>query len=409
MTSSNTQTEGLVPDSGEQTRFDIDAALNKKGFAEFLAAHPDAVDFDMSDSESIRPKFEAFQGKEMVSRGLQQLFRNQIRENLGVKLDSADLQSIDAYLQELAIESPRDILDLQTKLAIFQEMPGRIRELETRLATLGNSQELSTKLESLRTDKKSLESVEKYSGFWGRLKLGFQINFCGSLEKSQQLEGHKQSLEMAKVRFGKLDGDQAGLLLAEVDEQIEEVNKTLETISSIESWKATEQEMFNGARKNLLEGIFGISGITEAIQRRAKVQMEAAVNSGNLGVLDRAEQNFAKLQKASESLGFSVDVLGENEENLRQDLDAAVENAIGTKIYETVSRVKLGDGALTRLEKTLEQLIGREKIGSKEGEEAREFVLQVLGEAMDQLDSNSPGTPAKKILCGRIIGKFTNK
>ncbi len=414
MVQPNTQQESVVTDQSEKAnlenvQFDVDKALDKKGFAEFLAAHPDVADFDMSDSESIQSRFETFQVKESVSKGLQNLFRNQIRENLGVKLDSSDLRSIDAHLQELAIENPEEILGLQKKLTVFQEMPGQIKELETQLATLGNSQELSAKLESLKTDKRSLESVEKYSGFWGRLKMGFQINFCRSLEKSRELEGHKQSLEIAKDRFDKLDSDQAGLMLVETNKQIEEVNKTLETISKVEGWKVLAQEMFNNSRKNLLEGIVGISGITESIKRRAMAQMESALASGKLRILDQAEQDFTKLQKASESLGFGIDVLDGKEEDLRSRLDTATENAIGTKIHETISNVKLGEGAMTRLERSLEQLIGREKIGSKVGVEAREFVVQLLGEIVEQLDTSLPGIAAKKLMCARIIGKLTNK
>jgi len=41
-------------------KFDVDKALNKKGFAEFLAKFQDAHEFDMEDEKELEKRFNSF-------------------------------------------------------------------------------------------------------------------------------------------------------------------------------------------------------------------------------------------------------------------------------------------------------------------------------------------------------------
>ncbi len=50
--------EAIQP--GEKKKFDIDKALNTKGFAAFLAKHPEGANLDMENAEELEKKFEAF-------------------------------------------------------------------------------------------------------------------------------------------------------------------------------------------------------------------------------------------------------------------------------------------------------------------------------------------------------------
>src|SRR6185312_4506828 len=94
----------------EAQEFDIDKALNTKGFAEFLAAHQDAETFDMDNPVEVGKRFEAFGVKEVVKKELKGIFSEHIQKEMGMKLDSNDLESVDAHLDKLAIENPDELL-----------------------------------------------------------------------------------------------------------------------------------------------------------------------------------------------------------------------------------------------------------------------------------------------------------
>ncbi len=409
--------------------FDIDKALNTKGFAEFQAAHPESDKFDMEDGEAIRQRFEVFETKTAVSKELKQLYSGHIEKEMGIKLDAKDLSSIDAHLENQAINSPEEFMEIKERLDAFRELPLQISALEKQLAELGGVEELKATLEGLQKDEANLETAQKYKGIIGKTKVAFQFvsfaaaaqplllevlfpgvklkkNFLGVGDKYNQVSEALGSLSSVKEKFGKMGKKDINSLQENIGDQIHGIENVLASVQQIDKLKSLSQEMFGNMRKELLGGVSDITGLTESIQAKAMAQFKEIVKSGSTKSLDQAQERFEALRSVAVSTETGVNPLGGiNEEEFQKRVDAGLEKAASEEIMQTLMRANLGSNALTKLEKSLEPFLNREKIGSKEGEEAREFIANALKEAADNL-GNTTEDKAKKSIVARILIKM---
>lgn len=173
ITQTEKQTEGIK--SNEV--FDIDKALNEKGFVEFLAKHPDAEILDMNDGEKISKRFDTFKSKETVKKELKNLYSNKIQAELGVKLEGNDLTAIDVHIEKQALENPDEIEILKDRISTFSEFPKVISELEHVINELGGAENLRNKLGELVVDANSLKDSMGAMGIVGEFKWAYSKMF----------------------------------------------------------------------------------------------------------------------------------------------------------------------------------------------------------------------------------------
>ncbi len=414
-----------------QEKMTIDRAMNAKGFAEFLADHPDADSFDMSNEEEVGKRFEVFKMVEEVGKEMKEIYAGHIQKEMGIRLERDDLFCIDDYLDTLAIENPEELKEMQGKFAAFKALPQEINKFERELSRLGVAPALSTQLDTMREDWQNLQKVKGDISDVGKTKLAFETVFTFAksmpmlleilpgvnmsreykaevIHDRQRVTGRWDALKAVKEKFGELEPEDVAKKMAGLEEQITTIENTLASIDELEQFKSLSEQMFGDVKKKVLGGITEIAGLSEAIQRKAQDQLVGLTNKGTFAALTQAQKRFDTLKAAAESNEEGINPIGSiDEEGFQRSVDEALKVKASNEIMSIVMRTKMGDNALTRLEKALGPFLKNDKIGSKEGDEAKKFIVGALNEVAENLDTSNESR-AKRLMISRIIFKINN-
>ncbi|MFA6601489.1 MAG: hypothetical protein WCT02_01320 [Candidatus Paceibacterota bacterium] len=415
--------------------FSVDAALDNKDFLTFLAGHPDAETFDMADEKAIENRFQTFEAKTQVSAGLKELYGGKIEKDLGFKLDAAGFEAIAKHVEKEAIENPEEVVALRSRLELFKTLPGQISTLESQLAQLGQREDLAEKLEVLREDKENLDTAKDFVGRGGTVKLAtyqaiafaskalpFLSEVLGTsnsisadkwrreiAKKSEKISEQWEVLGKVKDKHGDIGKEQAVELSADLQTQIWQVENALSSLTRLEDLKAAAEKLFGEIRENVLGGIEEIAGLTNAIQSQVDSQLKALMAKGTLKDFDKAKTRFEALQGVEDAGELGIKPLGAiDKAKFEKEVNAAIEKSVREQVMETVMNTKLGTNAFSRLEKSLAGFLDRTKVGSKEGNEAREFLTTALEEASETLPDDGD-CQSKRIMISRIIIKLKLK
>jgi len=409
--------------------FDIDAALNEKGFAEFLAAREDAEDFDIDDAESVENRFNIFVQKEGVKKNLKALYANQINREFDITLNVDDLKSVDAHFEKEALKNSDLVMKTHGKLELFERLPKDILKLEGELGKLGKAEDWNIKLETLRKDKANLDNTRKYTGFTGKARLALETigvfikplpKSYGDLTNSMFIDKYigdvgqeigklleqRDALKSVKEKFGNMNKGEAGKKLTDIENQISEVENTLSTIAEADQLKNLSENLFGEIRKKMFAEVANISELAEAIQGEVVYQFNELLDIDSIESLDKAQNKLEALRKISKTTEIGVDPLGGvNEDDLQELIDRSIERVSTEMTIASIEDTNLGQNALTKLEKSLEPFIKRTKVGSKDGDESREFIMKTIEEVARALP-NTTESKAKRLLLARIIIKM---
>ncbi|GEM_PF-3128807 len=410
-----------------QKGFDVDAAMNTDGFLEFMAKHPEAGSLDMEDTAALEQRFEAFKVKDEVTTGMKGVIAEQVKKESGIAITDEAMAEVVTKMETLAVTEPGKFLEMKTKLEGFKTLPTEIAGIEGKLATLGNSTELEGDLEKLQTKQEKLSSIADHAGRWGRMKLWtamiknklpeFGTIFESPASIKQSLaERAPDSIEAAeKIKtIAELEAEKGGVTLfksdmdkvsKETDASIASIEQTLGQISDLSTVKAEAEKHFGAVRSELLGGIGDFKTITGMLQAEVKRALEETVAKGDMAALENALAAYEHYKNLPKETG--VDYLGTvDKDKLEKDLDKAIQDEAFEEMLDAVMNSKLGANALGNLEKTLEGWIKREKIGTKKGDEARQFIRKALEDIRDGLN-NGQGDFARKHMVSRILIKLT--
>lgn len=410
--------EGVA--ESETRRFDVDKAMNTKGFGEFLAAYPDAQDFDMENEEELSARFENFEKTNLAKNEMKKLYSEHLQKEMGLKLDSKDLSSLDRHLEARAIENPAEIVRLREKLRTFAELPDQIRKMERNLSDLGKTEILAEKLEYLEKEESNLETAKEHLGFLGKAKLNYQtlafyakaIPGIGKLvpgakySEAGDIAEQFDALSAVKEKYGKVGKKEAGAALAATREQIASVETMLVQRQELQQLKSLAEQSFGKLRKDLIGGMSDVAGLTDAIQSKAADQLNEMVTKGSIKKLDEAQKQFEMLKTAAQKTETGIDPLaGVDEAAFQEYVDRAMGQAASDEIMRIVRRAPMGSNALARLEKALTPFLEREKFGSSEGETVRNIISNILEDVALNL-GDSTEAKAKKFMISRIRVKL---
>jgi hypothetical protein len=160
---------------------------------------------------------------------------------------------------------------------------------------------------------------------------------------------------------------------------------------------ALKQVIFEAADSN--------KAIRDMVQAKMMKKLDDVINPADptkrtLKQAEEQQKAFDKL-KASETVRGSIS--DSDIEAKQAELDAAVEVEFQEEVTEAIKNFKTGDGgAFTKLESTLKPFFSGEraaKLGSKEGDEARDFILDTL----DTKRNDPSNKGAKSILLSLLI------
>jgi len=382
----------------KEAGFDVDKALNTKGFAEFLASHKGSKKIEDMEPDVIEAQMEVFLTKEAVKEDIKKVYAGEMREKLGIDLEASDMQSVDAYIDELALEDPDQVMDLKDQITLVNEFPSHIKTLEDQLAPLGVSADLNSQLENLRGKREAVSTVRKNMTITGILSMIGDVGMA-----RETYEAGKKVSAQGVSPFHRGDLNVAG---AQLDKNIEATEATLATVTNLTEMKGKAEQMYGEIRKGLLGGMAGYAEVAKAVKKKALTDFASMANVGTLEALLAAQDRLNELKEFSESSETGVDIFDAlSPEQYQAKLDTAIEKKAFEEVMESIMHIQLGDHSLDRLERALLDFTGKESFGSKEGDDAKTFVRKTIQEARDGL-GDSVEDKAKKLLLARILAKL---
>lgn len=405
----------------EQGRFDIDKALNTKGFAEFLASHPDAESFDMENAEELKQKFETFNLATEVTKGLQDVFSNQIQKDLEIKLDENEKALISKRVQELAIGNPESVVELKAKITAMVELPKQIKAYEEELRALGGPDIAELEIGILTEDKKTLEMAHKDMGILGKPKLlaqtfswlvregvGF-IPKATSVEyqKNTKIEGMKiterfDAIDTVKEKYGSKSKKEVGAILFDVDTRIGEAKVRVESFKNADNLRQLSQDTFKEMRKGLYADMGDITELMRSIKLKADARLSTMMGSDSLAEVERAQAYFEKVVSVQEE--NNSEMLSGKQEDNQTNINDRIGFIVTDIIKEKITKQKSGANMLTGIEKGLAPLLEKEKLGTKEGDELRDFITNALEEVVNNMTTEDK--KVKQVIVRRLIAKI---
>lgn len=369
----------------------IDKALNTKGFAEFLAKYPEAESVDLNDTNEaeIEQRLEAFEAKNRVSAEIRGLFNNEL-SGLGIKLEAADFASVEAYLEDETIHNPEAIQEMARTIALFQELPGKIRELEAKAASIGNIDELTAKRDRLDGQAVELDEARKITvprrkGLY--FSKGRKDNKAKLARREELLAKYGTTLEGVEQKY-----------LESVD-QAQTAHSSIQALEDLGRLKQEIEANFKQANQALFKDSEIAAKVHEAA--KAKIEEKYVALVGGSGTFDTADKASKYLDTIEQSdYEFLLEDL--DMDHQRTSLDGFLEEKMAEEMREVVDGISKKSLTLDKVEDKLKKYLGREKIGTREGDELRDMLSRVF----EKLRTDGTLPPAKKIIMSRVAIKL---
>lgn len=403
-------------------KFNSEEALNQKGFAEFLAKHSDAESFDMGDEEGLEKRFKTFEIVQAVDKDIQNLYKNEIEKEFGIKLDNNDRKAINESLYDKALNNPEELKGIQDKIKLFKELPLQIKETEERLAALGNIDELDEKIVLKTQESNTIALAKENSGFFGNIKITARTLKWMVKSIPSYIPGLMNDVEKTKFKYEgseisdiwaaknvvkeKYKNQDLGDVLEELDNNIEATEVILDAIKNTDELKKIAKESFENLKKGLFEDIKGQHVLMKSVKEKVWTKLKGMMDLGTIEGLDDSQKYFESLnQKDSE---LDTDIFTGDSEHVQDKINEKIEIVASKIIKGAVLNQKGGENMFSNLEKSLAPILEKEKLGTKEGDELRDFVTDTLTEALNSLGTSTEDK-AKKLIVSRLIIKINKQ
>lgn len=369
---------------------DLDQMLNNKKFVEALVGWKPDIDVRSEDEDSMKEKYKAFQEKEKVSKELVKIYGEQIFKDVGIRLNNADFKKVEACLSKKAFEDPDEIINLGIQIQQFKEMPQAIEEKKRLL------EEQKTKFEGIKKGKEDIRN-----------------------EKTQYNETKAEKLLKANKRWTPGGRNKARAEVEsesrEIDKRLMDIERTIEEFEKGELKQANEVKLeaerdLSSIKSALLFSSEGpLEEIIQDVRLKAQEKLKKMAEGKTLKDFESTQEYYNHLNELREGdedffhyLGDFEGYFGQTQDVFQQDLDQNIEYSIDFELDKAVENAHLGDKPLEALEKSLKDLLKKEKIGSK-GEYYTSYFLM---SSLTKICLEPHIEPAKKFLLGRIIQKI---
>jgi hypothetical protein len=388
----NTQTE--------KPKFDPKDALNKRGFASFLAKHRDADNFDMSDVDEVEKRYAVFVQKEEVAQAFKDIAKQKIKTEWKMTIGNDELSAIDAKIEKMAVESPEELARFNDQMQRFNELPGLIEAQKKELEKLGSLEEAQRILAESEKSKDILDKAEEQFKWGGKVKMWANLAF-GDLELFKEKYNKVKDVE---ERFGKTDRTKYKVVSDMTDNKIAEFNeKILEIRIDTVALRSIEIQ-FDIVRKEINETIGSIAEIAQLIKAKVKTGLDRALDGHDLFAVLKAHEDFQYYAETSQTSETGINAFEDDaaRDQFGEGFERNIEELVYQEVYLKINDFRLGNNDYSRLCETLSAITKIDKLGSKEGNDAKRFIIDQLKQAAFNLDDADPEKGAKKILVNSL-------
>lgn len=417
--------------------FDAEEAMNDREFVEFLAQFDDAETFDVDDLEQLKVRFDAFSNVHETSAKLPVFLRTEIQsQGIGMDFDSVLEEQIGARMEQIAHEDPEKLNEIADAMEEFEGLYEEIKRSEERVAGFYKKGDLEDAIEELYKKKETLmkaaETEEFLTGagfasravaLYERFAFGFSVEHAkewlanneGSptvttreemeafvAERSAARERHEARIAVQRDYSIEPDRKAIEKALSDTEFQIEQRFKQLKTLERLESEDSSNKARFEALRELLLAGIGANDHIRDSAKRLAAQKLSDLMDSDP----EQAQTFFDNLRTVSADNSFDIDYIEGRDKELQAEIDARIEDRLMQDMREVIETSHFGGRPYDKLARSLERFLAKERLGSKEGQDAKDFVLDTLREIAADI---SPKDKARGILLRFLLARLSGK
>ncbi|MFA6339246.1 MAG: hypothetical protein WCW87_04310 [Candidatus Paceibacterota bacterium] len=375
-------------DSGEISKqTSREEAFSTIGFADFLARYEDA-ESATKDSDKVRERFAIFESQKKVAEGLQVLYRGDIKERGGVELSHGELEFIKKSILEKAIRSPEDLRIISEQLENYQKNNEAIARLEEEVGGLYDEEKVADTIEKKK--EKLYQLKMSYGSFlW--------IRSCFSRSAREDLKARRSTEERIEE-------------LESIVDQVKDLENVADQIMDLEiADLETNKKEAASIRKELVGDVESIKLLDDLAKKNVKEQLADFMyrrngEPTNLQKLEEAQAFFEKLQEIDATRSDNPYLKDVNIEIYQNHLNTLIEAAVQTEIKKAIESIRRRGVTLSDIEEKLEPFISKNKLGTKEGDEARQFIIKAITEVASGLDPKD----SKRMLISYIIERLNS-
>lgn len=389
--------------------FDMKKALDNAKFLNFLSKGADSNDLVMTDIEAISAKFERFEKKEALLGKYKEIFGGKVKsetagENrVGITLSEADFASVNEYFEEIALNNPEKFSKIEKTLGDFEALPGIIKTLEDAIKERGTPETLGVNREELVKEKYVVDLTGENVGM-KRIQ-----RFFDNVFKKKSPEYKKQAIakEAFEKKYGweKLTSDGVEGISKDLGDKIAGIDQTISDVKVLEDSVKHAQESFAKLRGELFEGMKGFSEIIEKIKDKLAQQVQELRTKETIDGQEMAGKRLGEIKKVNETGEILAGAIDEGEITVGESaIDEEIERLVTEQIATTINNMSLGNGAYSKLEKSLQAILSKETLGSKNKEDTKLFMVKALEDSIREvIDVSTNEGKQKRLMLQHII------
>ena len=404
---------------------ELSKSFDTPGFLEFLAKHPDA-NFDIEDTanaEKVLKLHEAFLVKNEVSKEMSNVVSEELSNLVGVG-DKESLASLESYINSQTYEDPEKVLEFKKQIDILKGGQKQIIDLQKQIAEktaelpLGKiTTDEEADLEMLNTTMdasfigpagrkiinmfaetgkivETLREISKNDQTEGRLLrdiysggvVGFKTFFIDVPYALYQLtrinsKENKVIKTEARGKIEKITGEKySGKTVGKYLEKISEQKTKSAELNQLGKEISVSNTAYDVYKKFVATDMMKIEGVTEDAGKKIKSALGKILESKNFD-LNTSEEAQNLLEKVQSIMGGneSLDFLSEDDvAKLQEEIDKKAQEVILKQIQNAFEVGKKVKSPFSNIEKSLKNILEKNKIGSKEGTDVRKLMKDSL-------------------------------
>ena len=350
------ETEAQKAKIETQEKEEIDKIYENEKLLEFLRGYNDETSPEDLPPETRRKRLEAFQEKDIVEKDIKNLLVQEIQEDLDIRLHGAELDAVTKYVENMAIQNPGGLARLKEEMETFNEEKTELKKEEAELIKLLKG---GRTIEEMQT---VLDETERLDGPFGKLMRQDKIKLFYKMSEDDENAWKTLDSEYKQTR--------------------EQLQTDIEKAETIQAQITAVKDSFEQHRKNFLNETFPhIQTIMAIAQKKMRDKLKGILEGSNDGqgleTSEKAQEYYDKIREAKERTEIDH-TKGWDEDRLQDGIDENIERELRERLWDTIKPNETG--TLSRLEGSLRKYLDKETVGSKKGDEAKQFVFDILTE-----------------------------
>jgi hypothetical protein len=336
----------------------------------------DELDFD--DEESMQSEYDLFKSTETVREGLGKMWPSHMEDAFGIRLGKEGKAAVDTYLRKEMRENPEKIEEFAAKLETFRANREKIRALENELAAQ-QAEAAERGIDAGGHAKRAARhrDDERRATLWDKLR-GRRAASRNAADDAEALRAHEERNKAA--------AEHAAELTVKLKEEVEKAHES--------------------GRDQVVKDLLQEEALAALVRDKVEKKLEKDLRIG--GPKDfRAIEGASALGKKYREFAEETDAEAMDPDAVNEKLDDLAEKRARAEVKKAIQAVKVGY-RFEKLQEKLDNFVNLNPIGTKEHEDARNFVMEVFDEEAERLDEEMK-TEKKAILQRAMIGILKSK